>query len=159
MHPHAGQQVKEADVKMKEVSDPDLKRLREVAVALLGAEKGDHLANLVGEISGRAVEDRPLGPPPKWAAGLEDKRALLRWDSSQYVGNVGINGRLVCCIVDTGAHRTIIDSAMARELGLTVKTDNLECGKFSVPGSDAIHSYAGVVEGATVLKIDQGLAA
>lgn len=113
----------------------------------------------MGEISGKAGGDRPLKPAPKWAANLEDKRSLLRWDSSQYVGHVGINGKLACCIVDTGAHRTIIDSSMARELGLKVKTENLECGKFSVPGSDAVHSYAGIVEGATVLKLDQGIAA
>jgi hypothetical protein len=40
MHPNAGAQVKERDVAMKEANDPELKRLREVAVALLGPEKG-----------------------------------------------------------------------------------------------------------------------
>jgi hypothetical protein len=34
-----------------------------------------------------------------------------------------------------------------------VKTNDIQCGKFSVPGSDAIHSYAGVVESVTTLKI------
>jgi hypothetical protein len=75
------------------------------------------------------------------------------------VGFLGVNEKLICCIVDTGAHRTIIDSVMARELGLTVRTDNLQCGKFSVPGSEAVHSYAGVIEGSTTLKIGDRLAA
>lgn len=58
-----------------------------------------------------------------------------------------------------GAHRTIIDSAMAQELGLAVRTDNLQCGKFSVPGSEAVHAYAGIVEGSTTLRIGSCLAA
>lgn len=143
---------------MKE-STPELKRLRDVAVALLGQDKGSRLANLVGEISQKTSGRQPLGACPAWAAGMEDRRDLLRWDSSQYVGYVGINGKLVCCIVDTGAHRTIIDTTMARELGLQTKTQNLECGKFSVPGSDAVHSYAGIVEGCTNLQIGSQLAA
>ena len=72
---------------------------------------------------------------------------------------LGVNGKLILCIVDTGAHRTILDSVMARELGLTVKTDNLQCGKFSVPGSEAAHSYAGVIKGNTTLNIGECLAA
>lgn len=84
---------------------------------------------------------------------MEDKRHLLRWDTSQYIGTLGVNGRVISCIVDTGAHRTIIDSEMAKELGLKVRTENLQCGKFSVPGSEAVHSYAGVVKGSTTLKI------
>ena len=75
------------------------------------------------------------------------------------MGHLGVTGRLICCIVDTGAHRTSVDSVMARELGLVVKTNNLQCGKFSVPGSEAVHSYAGVVEGHTTLKIGELLAA
>jgi hypothetical protein len=113
----------------------------------------------VGEVSGRVGGGTVLGPIPKWAENYEDKRHLLRWDTSQYVGHLGINGKLICCIVDTGAHRTIIDSVMARELGLKVQTENLQCGKFSVPGSEAVHSYAGVVEGQTTLKIGDCLAA
>ena len=74
------------------------------------------------------------------------------------MGFLGVNGKLICCKVDTGAHRTIIDSVMARELGLTVKTDSLQCGKFSVPGLEAVHSY-GVIEGNTTLKIGERLAA
>ena len=144
---------------MREAGDPELKRLRDVAVALLGADKGNQLANLVGEISGKAVRTPVGGELPSWAAGLEDKRHLLKWDSSQYVGHIGVNGRVIYGIVDTGAHRTIIDSAMARELGLKVKTDVASCGKFSVPGSEAVHSYAGVVEGTTVLRVGERLAA
>ena len=33
-----------------------------------------------------------------------------------------------------------------------MRTENLQCGKFSVPGSEAVHSYAGIVEGSTTLK-------
>ena len=32
---------------MRETSDPELKRLREVAISLLGSDKGNMLANLV----------------------------------------------------------------------------------------------------------------
>ena len=66
------------------------------------------------------------------------------------MGNVGINGKLVYCIVDTGAHRTIIDTKMASALGLKVRQD-LTCDKYSVPGSEAVHEYAGIVEGDTDL--------
>lgn len=52
---------------MREVGDPELKRLREVAVALLGSDKGNQLANLVGEISGRVAEKPILGKKPEWA--------------------------------------------------------------------------------------------
>ena len=59
-------------------------------------------------------------------------------------------------IVDTGAHRTVICMATAVALGLTVKEDAADkFGKFSVPGSDAVHSYAGVVSGTTVLHINE----
>jgi predicted aspartyl protease len=47
------------------------------------------------------------------------------FDSFQYIGHLGINDVLICCIVDTGAHRTIIDSAMAAALGLKVKTEGI----------------------------------
>lgn len=89
-------------------------------------------------------------PKPLWAADLSDHRHLLRWDTSQYVGSLGINGKLVHCIVDTGAHRTIIDSKMASALGLSIRKDHT-FGKYSVPGSEAIHEYAGIVEGDTDL--------
>ena len=46
------------------------------------------------------------------------------------MGNIGINGKLVYCIVDTGAHRTIIDTKMASALGLRVRKD-LTCEKYS----------------------------
>ena len=110
---------------MKEANDPELKRLREVAVALLGPEKGGQLANLVGEVSGRAGNGTALGEMPAWAKGYVDRRHLLRWDSSQYIGHLGVNGVLISCIVDTGAHRTIIDREMARALGLKVRTEDI----------------------------------
>jgi hypothetical protein len=42
---------------------------------------------------------------------------------------------------------------MARVLGLRVRKETADCGRFSVPGSDAVHAYAGVVEGETILQI------
>ena len=67
---------------MRETSDPELKQLREVAVALLGSAKGNQLANLVAEISGKVSGGTSLGPIPEWAENYEDKRHLLRWDTS-----------------------------------------------------------------------------
>ncbi len=49
---------------MREAGDPELKRLREVAVALLGQDKGNQLANLVGEISGKAAKAPVVGELP-----------------------------------------------------------------------------------------------
>jgi hypothetical protein len=97
-------------------------------------------------------------PKPDWAKNLTDMRHLLRWDTSQYVGDLGINGKLVQCIVDTGAHRTIIDSKMATALGLTIRKEH-NFGKYSVPGSDAIHEYAGIIEGDTDLQLGDGISA
>lgn len=67
-----------------------------------------------------------------------------------------MNGSLVYCIVDTGAHRTVIDTKMAAALRLHVRR-GASCGRFSVPGSDAVHEYAGVVEGTTVLQLGAGI--
>jgi hypothetical protein len=61
----------------------------------------------VGSTPSKGVD---LGALPAWASSLADMRHVLRWDESQYIGYVGINGKLTCCIVDTGAHRTIIDT-------------------------------------------------
>lgn len=99
-----------------------------------------------------------LPKKPEWAKGLSDQRHLLRWDTSQYIGDLGINGRLVHCIVDTGAHRTIIDTKMASALGLQVKKDHRP-GRYSVPGSGAIHEYAGIVEGDTDIQLGAGICA
>ncbi len=90
---------------------------------------------------------------------MSDCRHFLIWDESQYLGYVGINNKLICCIVDTGAHRTIIDTQMAAMLGLPVKKGGAEYGKFSVPGSEAINEYAGVIEGSTTLHITDQLGA
>jgi hypothetical protein len=94
-----------------------------------------------------------VGPPPApaWAKGLIDARNHLRFDATQYVCPVAVNGRLILTIVDTGAHRTVLDTTMAELLNLEVSTDTGDYGKFSVPGSEAIHRYAGVVEGETTL--------
>ncbi len=45
---------------------------------------------------------------------------------------------------------------MAAALGLQVRKDP-GCGKFSVPGSEAVHEYAGIVEGTTVLQLGGGI--
>jgi hypothetical protein len=60
----------------------------------------------------------------------------------------------VYCIVDTGAHRTIIDTKMASAIGLKVRQD-VTCGKYSVPGSEAVHAYAGI--GDTDLQISRDI--
>ena len=70
------------------------------------------------------------------------------------MGNIGISGKLVYCIVDTGAHHTIIDTKMASALGLRVRQD-VACGKYSVPGSEAVHTYAGIVEGDSDLQLSK----
>jgi predicted aspartyl protease len=84
---------------------------------------------------------------------MKDLRTLLKWDSTQYICPLGVQGKLINAIVDTGAHRTVIDTKMADQLGLKLKAGDQNCGKFSVPGSDAVHSYAGVVEGDTTIQI------
>ena len=142
------------DVHMK--NDPELKRLRSAAVGVLGADEGDKYAELVaqlGTLGATAVVPGPNDPPPTpaWAKGLIDARHHLRFDATQYVCPVAANGRLILTIVDTGAHRTVIDTAMARVLGLNVSQEAGDYGRFSVPGSDAIHRYAGVIEGDTTL--------
>jgi predicted aspartyl protease len=65
--------------------------------------------------------------------------------------NLGVGNKLILAIIDTGAHRTVIDTKMASRLGLKVQSEGINCGKFSVPGSDAVHSYAGIIEGETKL--------
>ena len=65
-------------------------------------------------------KERALPPPPQWAKGLEDLRHVLRWDDTQYICNLGVGNKLIHAIVDTGAHRTVIDSKMAAHLGLRV---------------------------------------
>jgi gag-polyprotein putative aspartyl protease len=95
----------------------------------------------------------------KLVTGLHQGLDLIGKRVYRYIGYLGINGVLICCIMDTGAHRTIIDSAMAKALGLRVKTDDLWYRKFSVPGSEAVHSYAGVVEGVTTVRIGESLEA
>jgi hypothetical protein len=135
----------------------DMKRLREVAISLLGSEKGALFSNLVSQLNlVGSVSPNVDCPKPAWAADLSDQRQLLRWDTSQYVGSIGINGKLVYCIVDTGAHRTIIDTKMATALGLKIRKD-VTCGKYSVPGSEAVHAYAGIVEGDTDLQISRDI--
>lgn len=60
---------------------------------------------------------------------------------------------MTLAIVDTGAHRTVVDTHMASLLGLHVRKEAGDCGRFSVPGSEAVHAYAGVVAGETTLQL------
>ncbi len=92
-------------------------------------------------------------PMPEWATHLQDQRGDVRFDASQYICPVAVNGKLTLSIVDTGAHRTVIDLKMAGKLGLPVRRGAADFGKFSVPGSEAVHAYAGVVEGETLLQV------
>ena len=89
----------------------------------MGEKKGEEFADLVALLGSTVVKPGPMDapPPPEWAAHLQDLRHLLRFDATQYVVPLGINGRLVLAIVDTGAHRTVICTAMAEALGLQVK--------------------------------------
>ena len=45
---------------------------------------------------------------------------------------------------------------MAAALQLHVRTEP-GCGRFSVPGSEAVHEYAGIIEGTTVLQLGPGI--
>lgn len=162
LNPDAGALVRnpDQDVRMSGPGDTGAKRVKHDVANLLGEEKCAKLFELLGELRETRAkgEEAPkvICGIPDWAADLADMRHLLRWDKSQYVGHLGVNGCLVYCIVDTGAHRTVIDTKMADALRLHVRKDD-GCGKFSVPGSEAIHRYAGVVEGTTVLQVGGGI--
>ncbi len=143
------------DVQMRDSDDPELKRVQEAAVGALGDVKGGLYADMVaqlqqGELLGEAI-DRP--PLPMWAAHMEDLRGELRFDSTQYVVPIAIGGKVTLAIVDTGAHRTVMDTKMAAVLGLQVRRAPSNYGRFSVPGSDAVHAYVGVLAGETVLQL------
>lgn len=48
--------------------------------------------------------------------------------------------------MDTGSSKTLCDIKMARELGLPVmEAKGDEYGKFTVPGSNKVMNYAGIV--------------
>ena len=66
--------------------------------------KGKHVSNL-----------------PTCAAGGEDKRAPLPWDTSQTVAHCKVNGDDALAIIDSGSYMTSMDIAMARMLGLKVR--------------------------------------
>ena len=104
---------------------------------------------MVGEVLPPKTESKPQLPAaPEWATRMIDLRGMLRWDSSQTIAHVGIAGKLVAAVVDTGACCTIMDRAMATAIGLPVRlAQDGDCGKYSVPGTGAVNSYAGMVEG------------
>jgi predicted aspartyl protease len=85
---------------------------------------------------------------PNWAIGSEDKRAALHWDTSQTIANCKINGVATLAIVDSGSYKTIMDTAMAKILGLRVRQAfKGDCGTYSVPGTGQTNAYEGVVDG------------
>jgi hypothetical protein len=76
------------------------------------------------------------GARPLWAAGGDDKRAALHWDTSQTVANCTVNGKHTLAVVDTGSYKTIMDLGTARMLGLAIReAKNGDCGTYSVPGT------------------------
>ena len=73
---------------------------------------------------------------PIWAMGTEDKRAALHWDTSQTIANCKMNGMTTLAIVDSGSYKTIMDTSMARILGLKIRQAvHSDCGTYSVPGT------------------------
>ena len=141
---------------MKDASDPELKRLRDAAVGALGDAGGELFAAVVSQLQQEHRHARAIERPalPDWAQGMDDVRGELRFDDTQYVCPIAVGGKITLCIVDTGAHRTVLDTRMAQLLGLQLSRADADYGKFSVPGSDAVHSYAGVVAGSTVLQLN-----
>ncbi len=67
---------------------------------------------------------------------------------------ITIGGKVTLAIVDTGAHRTVMDTKMAAALGLQVRRAPSNYGRFSVPGSDAVHAYTRVLAGESVLQLN-----
>ena len=63
----------------------------------------------------------PLPPPPSWAQGLVDRRSMVPWNDSQYIVDIGVQGKgLTRAVVDTGSCSTIIDAKLAKALGLPI---------------------------------------
>lgn len=83
--------------------------------------------------AGKAGETSTL---PIWAAGREDKRSALSWDTLQTVANCTINGKVMLAVFDAGSYKTILDVGMAKILGLPIREAvNGDCGTYSVPGT------------------------
>lgn len=65
---------------------------------------------------------------------------------------------LTRAIVDTGSSKTLCDMNMAKALGLPVTVaKNDEYGKFTVPGSNTIMNYAGIVQGPVVIRLSESV--
>lgn len=95
-----------------------------------------------------------LGAMPEWAAGAEDKRDALHWDTSQTVADAVLGGKAVRAVVDTGSYKTILDIGMARMLGLPIReARGGDCGTYTVPGTDRSICYSGVVDGLIQLQL------
>ena len=72
------------------------------------------VASLPGTLIGSVGAKLPTIEGPEWAGGVGERRTVLRWDVMQCVGCIGINGCISLAVVDTGAHRTVIDADMAK---------------------------------------------
>lgn len=78
-----------------------------------------------------------LDAMPLWACqmGFMDFHSVLVWDSAQEVVEVGVGDRLCLGVVDTGAHQTVMNTAMAQHLGLEWEpADKGNFGQYSVAG-------------------------
>ncbi len=99
---------------------------------------------MLGTIQGRSPA---LTPAPEWGQKLKNMVGLLHWDGSQTIAYVGVNEVLATAIVDTGACKTILDTEMAKGLGLKIRyAQDGDCGKYAVPGTGCTNEYAGVVD-------------
>jgi hypothetical protein len=130
-------------------------------VATLFANQGQAaILGTQGQVAGatKPPTGAGLGELPGWAAGKEDKRAALHWDTSQTVAHCVVGGKATLAIVDTGSYKTIMDVSMARILGLHVReAKGGDCGTYAVPGSGRSNCYAGVVEGVAELQLAPGV--
>ena len=101
----------------------------------------------------------PLRAMPLWARqmGLMDYRSVLVWESAQEVGEVGIGDRLCLRVVDTGAHKTVMNTTMAQHLGLEWEpAEKGNFGQYSVAGGQLL-SYVGRLKHPVQLWFGEGV--
>ena len=81
--------------------------------------------------------NRLAGGMPAWAQklGFGDARGTLAWDSDQYISLIGIGGKVLETVLDTGTGRSMIDLGTVQKLGLPwCRAKGKEFGTYSVPG-------------------------
>ena len=94
--------------------------------------------------SGALGGELAWGEVPRWAAGLVDKRPVLRWDNSQSICAVGLGPALTLGIIDSGSCKTIVDTQLCEALGIKYrKAVNGNCGTYAVPGMGQTNFYEG----------------